>query len=203
MRYSIGIAVVVSVFVSGCATTIINEFHGEARNIKPGGQIETIRDQIPGYCSGPSRDGGRFVGFSLPTHEFSVFLFHPTLAAGQTLVTNTGSERLDVWLLRGRVLDCLKFVRSGDPEQLRQQGGERLEGRVAVRWKSNADFYIGVDLTAGDVGSTSLRGEFVGYTKTEVDPSVLWQGPAMLLFGAGGWSHPKPVSGPAETIEDR
>lgn len=192
MRYSIAIiAVMASAFVSGCTTTIINEFHGELRNVNRDGRIETIRHQIPGYCSGPSRDGGRFVGFALPTSEFSVFLFHPALATGQTLITNTGSPQVDAWLLRGRMLDWSDFVRSGDPEQLRQRGGERLEGRVAVRWKSNADFYIGVNLTAD--GSTSLRGEFVGYTKTKVDPSVLWQGPAMLLFGAGGWRSPCPV----------
>ncbi|MDB6029641.1 MAG: hypothetical protein JWM68_5864 [Verrucomicrobiales bacterium] len=82
------------------------------------------------------------------------------------------------------------FTRSGDPEQLRQHGGQRLEGRVAVRWESNADFNIVVNLCAGDADSTSLRGEFVGHTKTKFSPSVLWLGPAMLLFGAGGAADP-------------
>ena len=100
--------------------------------------------------------------------------------------------------MRGRDFNWSDFTMSGDPEQLHQRGGEQLGGRVAVRWKSNADFYIGVDLAAGDVGSTSLRGEFVGYTETKFDPNVLWQGPAMLLFGAGGWSHSKPVASPED-----
>ena len=197
------LAILGSVLVSGCTTTIIHEYHGEVRNIKRDEQIATIRDQIPGYCSGPSRDGGRFVGFFLPMRGFSLFVFHPALARGQTLVTNTGSQQVSAWLLRGHEFTGSDVVRSGDPEELRQHGGERLEGRVAVRWRSNADFYIGVDLAAGDVGSTSLRGEFVGYTETKADPNVLWLGPAMLLFGAGGWSNPTPVANPADTTKNR
>jgi hypothetical protein len=203
MRSSLAI-LLLSVLVTGCTTTSRNEFHGQLRNIKRDGQTATVRGQITGYRSGPSRAGGRFVGFSLPANEFSFFLFHPPLAPGQTLVTNAPSQQVDAWLIRRPDFNLSAFVTPDDPEQLRRHGGEQLTGRIAIRWTHNSDFYIGVDLAARDAGSTSLRGHFVGYTETEADPSVLWQGPAMLLFGADGWSDPKPFAvTPLDPPKDR
>jgi len=203
MRPSFAILTIfLPILVAGCTTTIKNEFHGELRNIKRDGQTKTLRAEITGYRSGPSPSGGRFVGFFLPAIEFSFFLFHPPLAPGETLVTNAPSQHADAWLIRRG--DLSDFVVPNNPEELRQHGAEQLTGRIAVRWTSNSDFYIGVDLTAPDAHATSLRGHFVGYTRTEADPSVLWQAPAMSLFGAGGWSNPKPFAvTPANGPKDR
>jgi hypothetical protein len=205
MRPSFAIfPIFLSVLLSGCTTNIKNEFHGQLRNLKRDGQVATLCAEITGYRSGPSRIGGRFVGFLLPANEFSFFLFHPALAPGETLVTNIPSHQLQAWLIRGPDSNLPDFAASADPEQLRDHGGQQLTGRIAIRWASNSDFYIGVDLAAPDPGSTSVRGHFVGYLQTEADPSLLWQGPAMLLFGAGGWPNPQPLATtPANTLKDR
>src|SRR5688572_26102714 len=127
MPHSVAIAILIlSVSVSGCTTTIRNEFHGQLHNLKRDGQTTTLRAEITGYRTGPSRIGGRFVGFLLPENEFSFFLFHPALTPGETLVTNIPSHQVDAWLIRGDDSDLPDFVASSDPEQLRHHGGERL-----------------------------------------------------------------------------
>ena len=54
-------------------------------------------------------------------------------------------------------------------------------GRVAIKWNSDADFVIGADLTLPENKSTWARGEFVGDTKTKLNP-ILYEWPAILLF---------------------
>jgi hypothetical protein len=184
MRNTIVITVIF-VLCSGCTTDIVNQFHGEARNMRRDNRSETLRCNIPAYCSGPSVAGGQFVGFDLPTQGFSLFLFYPRLAPSQSLATNTAPPSVDAWLIRSNAYTWSAAVQCGNTEELRLLGGERLGGRVAVRWKSNADFVIGVDLAATNGEPTAIDGEFVGYTHTKFDPAAPFVGLGMLFFGEG------------------
>lgn len=183
MRHFIFIIIVLAILTSGCTTTIFNQFRGDARNIKLDGKTEEIQSEIPGYCSGPSVDGGRFVGFGLPTNGFTFFLFYPGISLSGNIVTNTEPPSVDAWLIRTNgYSDWERFVRSGDLEILRSAGGEQLTGRVTVRWNNNSDFNIVVDLS-GTNNTTSLCGEFVGYTRTKFDPWSIVAGLGMLFIG--------------------
>ncbi|MEI8043683.1 MAG: hypothetical protein WCL11_19900 [Verrucomicrobiota bacterium] len=156
---------------------------------------ETLQCDIPGYCSGPSVAGGQFVGFGLPTQGFTLFVFYPSLAASENFATNTAPPLVDAWVIRTNTHAWSDARACGDPEELRLLGGERLAGRVAVRWKSNADFRIAVDLASNDAVATGIEGEFVGYTKTRFDPAAPFVGLAMLFFGEGhSTSAAKPVA---------
>jgi hypothetical protein len=188
-----GLAILGAGLVSGCTTVIVNEFQGELRNLPPDGRTRAIHGELPGYCEGPAKSGGRYVGFTLPATEASVFIFHPDLAQDRTLVTNTGSPQTGVWLVRGPVFYWASHL-AHDPEQLRRLGGEPLDGQVAIRWNDNTDFNIRVEATAQDNSTTALRGQFMGYTKLTFTPSVLWVVPAMLIFGEGQRYHPVPVT---------
>ncbi|MEI6781162.1 MAG: hypothetical protein WCQ21_09615 [Verrucomicrobiota bacterium] len=184
MRNTIAIAAL-SVLCSGCTTDIVNQFRGEARNMRRDGRSETLQCDIPGYCSGPSAAGGQFVGFGLPTQGFSIFLFYPKLAPTQSLATNTSPPSVDAWLVRSNAYPWSDASKCENPEELRLLGGERLAGRVAVRWKSNADFLIAVDLAATNGAPATIDGEFVGYTHTKFDPAAPLVGLSMLFFGEG------------------
>lgn len=191
MRITI-VIVVLSVLCSGCTTDIVNQFRGQARNMRRDGSNETLRCEIPGYCSGPSASGGQFVGFGLPTQGFSLFLFYPALGTPAILATNTQPPSVDAWLIRSNAYPWSAVCTCGDPENLRILGGEQLGGRVTVRWKSNADFRIAVDLAANDAASAAIDGEFVGYTRTKFDPTAPLVGLSMLVFGEGhSAAHPK------------
>ena len=197
MRNSIVIIVVSAIITSGCTTTIFNQFHGDARNIKLDDKTEELQCDIPGYCSGPSVGGGRFVGFGLPTNGFSFFLFYPNISSRQNLVTNTEPPLVDAWLIRTNgYYDCSRLLKSGDPEVLRSAGGEQLTGRVAVRWRDNSDFNIVVDLAGSDGDTTSLSGEFAGYTRTKFDPGLVVAWLAIVFVGEGRSSSPEPTNAP-------
>lgn len=203
-------AVLISVLVTGCATNYIQEFHGEVRNLKQDGTTEVIHRTIGGTSSGPSRDRGRYLGFAM---GFSVFLFHPEFTPIRKFPKKTELHQVDAWLVRRGDYwrDHFSFREGLDAEQLQQLGGEKLDGQVTVRWVSNLDFNIAVDLAAREGSLTSLRGEFVGRQETEFDPKQLLIGPAMMM-GFGGASmpsgvpagrpvpNPKPVAQP-ETIQ--
>jgi len=184
MRLPISI-VALSIVCSGCTTDIVNQFRGETRNVRRDARNEQLQCDIPGYCSGPSTVGGHFVGFGLPTQGFSVFLFYPKLEASESLTTNTAPPLVDAWLIRTNTYPWSDARKCTNPEEIRLLGGERLTGRIAVKWKSNADFRIGVDLAANDTVPTGIEGEFVGYTKTRFDPAAPFVGLAMLFFGEG------------------
>jgi hypothetical protein len=186
MRPSIPTILALVILASGCTTTIRNQFNGEASNLKLDNQTETLQCEIPGYCSGPSANGGQFVGFGLPTDGFSFFVFYPKISSNQSTVINTAPPIVDAWLVRTNgYYDWSRILKTGDPEELHLAGGERLRGQITVRWKSNADFSLHVDLTGSDTDSTALRGEFKGYTQTRFDPVAPFQGLAMLFFGEG------------------
>lgn len=201
-------AVLIAVLLTGCATNYIQEFRGEVRNLKQDGKTEVIHQKMAGYSSGPSREKGRYLGFG---SKFSVFFFHPELPPTQTFGTKTNLQQVDVWLVRrGEYLHDSFSSRGLEAEQLRQLGGERLEGRVTVRWNDSSDFNIEVDVAASDGSLTSMRGKFVGRREPEFAPMKLLVGPAMMM-GFGGASSPggvgvarplpspKPVAAP-ETI---
>jgi hypothetical protein len=199
MRHSIVIIAASAIITSGCTTTFINQFHGEARNIKLDNKTEMLQCEIPGYCSGHLVGGGQFVGFGLPTNGFSFFLFYPGIASRQSLVTNTEPPSVDAWLIRTNgYYDCYRLLKSGDPAVLRLAGGEQLSGRVAVRWRGNSDFNIVVDLAGNERDTTSLRGEFAGYTRTKFDPGSVVVGLAMVFFGDGRSSRSGPTNAPVD-----
>ena len=199
-------AVLIAALGFGCTTNHIQEFRGEVRNLKHDGKSEVIYQRIGASLSGPSRDRGRYLGFGM---GFYVFMFHPELTPTRTFATDTELHQVDVWLVRRGDYrhDSFNFREGLGAEQLRQLGGEQLEGQVAVRWKHNLDFNIAVDLAARNGGLTSLRGKFIGRQETEFDPKVLLIGPAMMM-GIGGTAPPggrpvpstKPVAAP-ETIQ--
>jgi hypothetical protein len=186
MRKAIVITIAAAFITSGCTTTIFNQFHGEVRNIKGDNKTEMLQCEISGYCSGPSIDGGQFVGFGLPTNGFSFFLFYPRISSRESLATNTEPPSVDAWLIRTSGFDDLsRLLKSGDAQVLRSDGCERLNGRVVVRWRDNSDFNIVVDLAGSNGDATSVRGEFAGYTRTKFDPGSVIEGLGMVFFGEG------------------
>jgi hypothetical protein len=202
--HSIAIIIALVFVTSGCTTTIFNQFHGEARNIKGGDQIDILKCEIPGYCSGPSVGGGQFVGFGLPTNGFSFFLFYPRISSHECLATNTEPPSLDAWLIRTNgYYDWSRLLKSGDPQVLRSDGGERLSGQVSVRWRDNSDFNIVVDLNGSSRDGTSVRGEFTGFTRTKFDPRSVFLGLGMVFFGEGYSSKPEQTNAPANARGDR
>ena len=71
-----------------------------------------------------------------------------------------------------------------------------MTGRVAVRWRDNSDFNIVVDLAGSNGDTTSLCGEFAGYTRTKFDPGSVVAGLAMVFFGEGRSSNSEPTNAP-------
>jgi len=194
----IAIVAVLAIFCCGCTTTIENDFHGEARNINSDNQTVTLRCDIPGYCDGPSAQGGHFVGFEFPAEQFYLFLFYPKTVPGRSFIGSTEPPESDAWLIRGNDYDWCNFVESGELDELRRHGGQRLRGRVAVRWKDNADFNIVINLAATNGDTTSLNGEFAGYTRTKFDPGVVLAGLYMVFYGDGDSSTPKQTIAPKD-----
>lgn len=198
MRHSIAIIIASAFIAGGCTTTIVNQFHGEANNIKGDNKTEMLQCDIPGYCYGPSVGGGEFVGFGLPTNGFSFFLFYPRSSSREGLATNTDPPSVDAWLIRTNgFYDWSRLLKSGDPQILGLAGGQRLSGRVIVRWRDNSDFNIVVDLAGNNGDATSVRGEFAGYTQSKFDPGSVLAGLGMVFFGEGHSSMPEPTNAPA------
>jgi hypothetical protein len=168
---------------------ITRQFTGKIGNLKGDGQVATINSECRGFGSGPTDNSKHLVQFDLtprgpdtPPAEFHVYFIVPPLPAGQILVTNTESGTVDVWFFRNDKNYYNDFyIIKNNQEQLRQRGGERMSGKVAIKWNSDADFVIGADLTLPEDKLTWVRGEFVGSTKTKLNP-LLYEWPAILLF---------------------
>ena len=177
---------VLSICVTGCTTDYLQDFHGQVRNLKFDQRTETVECKIPGYCSGSSVAGGQFIGFDLPAQGFSIYLFYPKVEPKQCLSTRTAPPLVDAWLIRtNRFYDCGQLARSGDQALLREAGGQKLGGTIAVQWRSEADFNFTVDLTA-DVGdSTAVQGKFRGYVRERFDPATLFVGLGLPIFREG------------------
>ena len=150
----------------------------------------TLNSECRGFGRGPTDDGKYWAEFDLtpggptnPPTEFHLFFIFPTLPTGQILVTNTESRAVDVWFFRSdaNYSNVVCVITKNNQELLKQRGGEKMTGRVAIKWNSDADFVIGADLTLPENSSTWARGEFVGDAKTELNP-VLYDWPAVLLF---------------------
>ena len=189
IRYSIFISLFfVPFLISGCASTdktygiqwtvqdVTRKYNGKIGNLLGDGQVTAINSQCRGFGRGPAAGGKYSVAFDLtpggptnPPMEFHLCFIFPVMPAGQILVTNTASRAVEVL-----------FSRS-DADHPGQHSGERMTGRVAIKWNSDSDFVIGADLTLPDDASTWVRGEFVGTTKTNINP-ILYDWPAVLLF---------------------
>jgi hypothetical protein len=173
----------------GTHLEITRQFTGKIGNLKGDGQVATINSECRGFGSGPTDDGRHLVQFDLtpsgpdtPPAEFHLYFIVPPLPAAQILVTNTEPSSVDVWFFRNDKNYYNDFyIVKNDQEQLHQRGGERMTGRVAIKWNSDADFVIGANLTLPEDKSTWVRGEFVGSTKTKLNP-MLYEWPAILLF---------------------
>lgn len=207
MRYLIRTtSFLATLIVSGCSTKspsqvddtsrfqgthlhITRQFAGKIGNLKGDGQVATVNSLCRGFGSGPTDDGKRLIQFDLtpsgpntPPTEFHVYFVAPLLPAGQVLITNTESRIVQVWFFRSdKDYSNDVFIKQNNLEQLRQRGGEEMSGRVAVKWNSDADFVIGADLSLPTDNSVWVKGEFVGSTKTKLNP-ILYEWPAMLLF---------------------
>ncbi len=199
MRHGLAV-VTLALFCAGCTTDIVNQFRGKTCNLAGDARTQTLRCNIPGYCSGPSAAGGQFVGFGLPTQGFSLFIFYPKIEPNHPFVGGTAPPMIDAWLFRSHDYPWSDARECGDLDKLRHLGGERLRGQVAVRWKSNADFSMRVDLLASNQLPVSITGEFVGYSHTKFDPSAPFVGLAKLLFGEG---HSVPTPQPEQAEQKR
>jgi hypothetical protein len=172
--------------LQGTVKEITRQFSGKVGDLKGDGQVATINSQCRGFARGPTDDGKYYAGFDLSpynaTSEFHLYFIFPVLPAGQVIVTNTESRIVDVWLFRSdNNYSNDVFVVRHNEEQLLRRGGQKMAGRVAIRWSSDADFVIGADVALGTNSSTWARGEFVGSTKTKLNP-MLWEWPAILIF---------------------
>lgn len=162
-------------------------FNGKIGDLTGDGQVATINSECHGFSTGPTDDGKRFAGFDLSPYnassEFHLYFVFPELTAGQIIVTNTESGIVDVWLFRSdNNYSNEVFVVRHDAAQLVGRGGQKLMGRVSIRWKNDADFVIGADLACATNRSIWAHGEFVGSTKTKLNP-IIWEWPAILLKG--------------------
>jgi hypothetical protein len=122
------------------------------------------------------------MGRDTPPTEFHIYFIAPTLPAGQILVTNTESSVVEVWFFRSDKDYYNEFyIKKNNQEQMRQRGGERMTGRVAIKWNNNGDFVIGADLDLpkdNSIGSsTFVVGKRVG-----------------IVFAGGGYDARKNVS---------
>lgn len=197
MRYSFLILFFLVVLLSsGCESTnktdglnltvqvITRKFNGTVGNLLGDGRVTTLNSECRGFGRGPTDDGKYWAEFDLtpggptnPPTEFHLFFIFPTLPTGQILVTNTESRAVDVWFFRSDAnYSNVVCVIKNNQELLKQRGGEKMTGRVAIKWNSDADFVIGADLTLPENSSTWARGEFVGDAKTELNP-VLYDWP--------------------------
>jgi hypothetical protein len=173
----------------GTVQVITRKFNGKIGNLTGDGKVQTINSECRGFGRGPTKDGKYFTEFDLtpsgptnPPAEFHVYFIFPDLSTRQTLITNTESQAVDVWLFRSDAnYSNIVCVIKGDQELLHQRGGEKMTGRVAIKWNSDSDFVIGADLTLARTNSTWLRGEFVGDSRTKLNP-ILYDWPAVLLF---------------------
>jgi hypothetical protein len=174
---------------NGTVKEITRQFNGKIGNLKGNDQVVEMNSECRGFGSGPANDGKHLVQFDLtprgpdtPAIEFHLYFVVPPLPAGQILVTNTESSAVDVWFFRSdKNYSNNVYIAKNDQEQLRERGGERMTGRVAIKWNNDADFVIGADLTLPKDNSTWVRGEFVGSTKTKLSP-ILYEWPAILIF---------------------
>ena len=168
---------------------ITRQFNGKIGNLLGDGQIATVNYECRGFGCGPTEDGKYRVEFELtpggphePSTKFQLFFVFPRLPAGQVLVTNTEARIIDAWFFRSdRNWANDVFIVKNDQGQIIEHGGKRMTGRVAIKWNSDRDFVIGADLALPEDISTWVRGEFVGSTKTKLNP-ILYEWPAILLF---------------------
>ena len=191
----------VSLLSCGCKSTnksdgikltvpeITRKFNGKIGNLLGDGQIVAINSECRGFGRGPSADGNYWAYFDLtpdgptnPPAECHIFFVFPAMPAGQILVTNTQSRAITAWFFRSDPNYLNEaYVTKDNQEMLRQRGGKRMTGRVAIKWNSDADFVIGADLTLPEDSSTWVRGEFVGDTRLKLNP-ILYDWPAILIF---------------------
>jgi hypothetical protein len=173
----------------GTIQIITRKFNGKIGNLAGDGKVQTINSECRGFGRGPTDDGKYWAEFDLtprgptnPPTEFHLFFIFPALPTGQILVTNTESRAVDVWFFRSDAnYSNVVFIIKDNQTLIRQRGGEKMTGRVAIKWNSDADFVIGADLTLPENSSTWARGEFVGDAKTKLNP-ILYDWPAVLLF---------------------
>src|SRR5665647_2668649 len=161
----------------GTVQHITRKFNGKVGNLKGDGQVIAVNSECRGFGRGPMQAGKYAVQFDLtpsgpntPPAEFHLYFIFPALPTGQILVTNTESRVVDVW-----------FSRSNKDYNNNFRNGERMAGRVAIKWNSDSDFVIGADLTLPKDNSTWVHGEFVGNSETKLNP-ILYDWPAVLLF---------------------
>jgi hypothetical protein len=169
----------------GTVREATRRFSGTIGNFVGDGQTATINSECKGFEIGPTDDGKYYAGFDLSpnnaSNEFHLYCIFPSLAAGKVVVTNTESRVVDVWLFTSdNNYSNSVFVVKHDEEQMIRRGGQKMAGQVAIKWNSDADFVIGVDVVLHKKNSTWARGEFVGSTKTKLNP-ILWEWPAILI----------------------
>jgi len=202
MRYAIFICLCLNiVFSNGCASKndtyglqgtvheISRKFNGKIGNLMGDGKITTLNSECRGFGRGPAGDGKYWAEFDLtptgpnePPTEFHLYFVFQPLRPRQMLITNTDSNIVGVWLFRSdKNYSNTSYIVRNIPEQLHQRGGEKMTGRVAIKWNTDADFVIGANLTMDKDKSTWVQGEFVGSTKTKLNP-MLYDWPTILLF---------------------
>ena len=173
----------------GSVQKITRQFNGKVGNGNGDGQVVAINSECRGFGRGQTDTGRYYAQFDLtpsspddPPTKFQLSFIFPASLAGQVLITNTEAHVIDVWLFKRDANYANGFyVAKDNEEQLRQRGGEKMSGKVAVKWNSDADFVIGVDLVLPGDKSTWVRGEFVGSSKAKLNP-LLYEWPAIVLF---------------------
>jgi hypothetical protein len=171
--------------VPGTVEETTRKFCGQIGDLQGDGKIVSINSRCRGFARGPTDDGKYYAGFYLSpysaTNEFHLYFIFPLLPAGQVIVTNTESGVAEVWLFRNdNNYSNDVFVVKHNERQMLQRGGQKMTGKVGIKWGSDADFVIGVDATLTNDSSTWAYGEFVGSLNTKLDP-LLWEWPAILI----------------------
>ena len=174
---------------NGTHQKIARIFNGKIGNLIGDGKVALINSECRGFGRGPTDDDQYWAEFDLtpvgpnePPIKCQVFFIFPLASKGQVFVTNTESQVVNVWFFReDKNYENTFLAIHNNQEKLLQHGGERLAGRVAIKWNSDSDFVIGADLVLPKDHSTWLQGEFVGSSKTRLNP-ILYEWPAILLF---------------------
>jgi hypothetical protein len=171
------------------AVELTRKFNGKIGNLAGDGKVAIINSECRGFGSGQTQDGMHYAQFDLAPRtpnniatKFQVFCVFPEILRGQILVTNTEPGNLVVWLFKEDpdYSNTILIERNAQKEVL-GRGGIKMAGRVAVKWNSDADFVIGVDLKCPGDEATWLQGEFVASKQRELNP-ILYEWPAVLLF---------------------
>ena len=168
--------------VAGCISYRDIVFHGRTENLAGDGWVEEGTRAVGSTSSTPGQETGRLFTLSLPP-DGTFVLWHHTNQPGKTLHGHSSNGTLRAWL--ERYSDFKTFPADSSRKMVDLPEPIPLFGEMSLRWKSNRDFRLHVDLRTAGTNSAALAGTFEPSPKSDFEPNLIWVVPAMHM-GLGG-----------------